>query len=399
MLNKTKIKTFVIALFLFYNLVPLVLYGWYYITFDQMAIRMDLLPQLVGADIVRTGEGHFLYNEATQLGYQLSLMGNHPRTWLLPFRNLPLVAVLFIPLSLFSHHVAYVALMLINCVFLFLTSFVLFRNNFKKVAIYFLFFLAYPPVFVCLIYGQFNCVLLFVVALSYVLLKNKSDGLLLGFLSALLALKINFLLFLPYLFLLSKHKAKFTLGSLLSLSLQFLISLYIVGIGFIFEYPKFVLHTENAKYGTLITHSFSLYPVLAKLFATTDISLLLLLDLVLIILSLLIFHFLRKNDIEIKFSLGIVLTLLLAFHVQIQDLTLLVIPLIVLIDRVPRIANKFILGFVVIALLVFFEFLTSIPDKFAYIGPLGVMLFGLLLLYVARIGKRNDTGDIILVNH
>jgi len=290
----------------------------YFIIVPFPFFNSDLTNFLTGAQILRSSSRAELYNSAAQSHFQSRLLAPyhfHP-AYLLPFRYPPLVALLYLPLTLVPFIYAY----FLNWLFLLSVLFLGLYLFYKHFSFPFLWLVpfAFTPFVYSLLLGQPSVI----IALSPVLIYHFFSRKLFftsGFSALLLLIKPQyFLVALPFLCLASPGK-KFLLGLVSGLITILVTGYLLVGPGFLFEYPRFIFSTESSRFGTLS----------ALLINLPLPAIILLLPLVLGLV------------IKIKPSLPSVLLCLPFFlcafsgHSFSQDLTLLLFPLFILLHSHP----------------------------------------------------------------
>lgn len=296
--------------------------------------------------MVRQGMGRQLYNIASQKQIQSVLYPKlTTRKGLLLYDHPPFEALLFLPLAYVSYAAAYCVWALINILLLFLSYRLLspYLRELKPVwkLLPSLIFFAFFPAFVAVLQGQDSALLLFIFALAYVNLKRGHE-LRSGFFLALGLFKFQFVL--PFLvpFVLWR-RWKFLGGVLASLLVLFLLSLPVAGFKGTLSYASFLFrliqglssqHVQQALgilpntmpnirgiidvLGPSLTHSSYQKPA---------IILLSLIAMLWVAKKWRLNRSLSERTFDMGFGLAIVVSVLVSYHVQVHDMSLLLIPI------------------------------------------------------------------------
>src|SRR3989344_3346668 len=191
--------------------------------FNEIQISgSDYKSYITVAKIILGGERNNLYTIETQEKYQKEIFKNDQI--ILPFRMLPLFAFIFIPFSFASLTLGYRIYYLLN-ILLAIVCVILFSKFFegRKLDYLLLVFIFFPLV-ANIIFAQIIIILMILYLL--VLLFFKKDRYLAGgVLSSVLINKPHFLIFILFLFLMSKRKIKFLTGLFLGLVVMITFSL------------------------------------------------------------------------------------------------------------------------------------------------------------------------------
>ena len=246
--------------------------------------------------------------------------------------------------------------------------------------------LAFFPTFMTLIQGQDSILLLLVFVLTFVFLKKNADFLA----GSCLALGLfRFHVVLPLaLILLLKSRRNAVLGLFpLVWSCSFAVSAGLVGWNTVVHYPQYVLRLEAGGAGGAIVPAKmpTLHGLLDPIIGTyagktTSDVMTALFSCALLLIAVL--HWPGRNektDFDLQFSLTMVITVLVSYHAYAHDLSLLLLPLLLVANRTLQ---------------------TTLPSsqrKLALLGPM--FLLFLSPLYVVlwfRYGHLNLLGVALL---
>ena len=362
----------------------------FFILERDLITHMDFVSFYTAANIIKNKTGNLLYDISTQQLFQ----GNYFDTsvYLVPFRNLPLLALFFIPLTFLPLLSAYKVFVIVN-IGLLIFSAKLLSRYFKSFdgritnVFVFLFF----PALIAVLVGQISLLILILWIFIFQALKNKK-AFILGILTALLLNKLQFLVFFPFVFLLTSDKRRFLSGFFFSALVILVISTAIVGWQGIIAYPQFLRETETAHYGTEIMSQITLFSAIhyfayifkinflnnVAVFATNFF-------LFLIPLAFFIKNY-RKMSLETNFSVATFLTLAFMIHAWEYALVIILVPVFCLLKAIYREKNKQINR--IRSLLILFLFLMWTFRFWAAPFWVGITLFvlgSILLIYPKKI--------------
>jgi Glycosyltransferase family 87 len=301
--------------------------------------------------IVREGLGRQLYDTQSQFRIQQGFAsGVSIRQGPLPYIHPPWEALIFVPLTWFSYPVAYLLWDVVNVLILQSLPFLL-RNQLpqlKQVSVLFWLFtaLAFYPVFFDLLQGQDILPLLLFITLAFVSLKQNNDlaaGCWLG-----LGL-FRFHLVLPLVFILLLHKRlKALIGFVLIAFVLALISIAIVGWNGVLSYPAFVWHIETVMgHGAIVPVDMPNLRGLLHTFLAARSSKLVI-QLVVAGLSIASLFFASSKckvaregtAFDLGFALALVTTILVSYHANTYDLSLLFLPVMLLANHLAGAESK-----------------------------------------------------------
>lgn len=309
----------------------------------------DFTVYYTAATILRNGLGHQLYDAHVQYEVQKKSVGViATRRSALPYIHPPFEALIFLPLSYVSYPRAFALWDLLNVGALFGVGLLL-RKSVSVLGRlpaweFVLGCLAFFPVFICFLQGQDSVLLLLLCGLGFNALKKKAD-LLAGCWFALGMFKFQFVI--PIVLLIGIWKwRRAAVGFVAVSALLVLISVGIAGWGSLWRYPEFALQIANTPGLGGVAAEFA--PNLRGLalgwplhFSRTAGSV------VALVGSVLLFVFaawkgrgrIAQKNLELKFSLAIMVSVLIAWQTNMHDLSLLVLPAFLIADyclRAPR---------------------------------------------------------------
>ncbi len=213
--------------------------------FEEREKGTDFPDFYAAARMVREGYGHQLYDVRAQEKFQLRYAGRTGDYYIHP----PFETLLFLPISLWSLHTAYLLWCLLNAAVLAYTAIMFQRHVIKRLewrVLLPLFFL-FPPVLLSFLQGQDSLLLLLIMTLAVVELKrdrNFTAGCLLG------CGLIKFHIILTFVVLVASLGRKGLLrGFALVCVTLLLISASISGWGFLTAYPRFLMTLSSLPLG------------------------------------------------------------------------------------------------------------------------------------------------------
>lgn len=299
------------------------------------------------ARIVHAGVGHHLYNIATQEKVQSALYPKATmRNGLLLYDHPPFEILLFLPLAYFSYPAAYGVWAIINILLLFLSYRLLspYVSELKAVwaPLPFFIFFGFFPAFVAVLQGQDSILLLFVFALAYVNLKQGHDrrG---GFFLAISLFKFQFIL--PFLIsFIFWRRWRVIWGFMVSVVMLFLLSLPLTGLRGTLAYIPFLIHLVQGRASNGVQHELGFLPntmpnIRGIVYAWgPHLSQLSYQKPAIILFSLLavlwavwkwpLNRVLTEKEFDMGFSLAMIVSVLTSYHLQVHDMSLLLIPFV-----------------------------------------------------------------------
>jgi len=302
----------------------------------------DFSVYYTAGTILREGLGHQLYDTRVQLRVQEGFAGRLPfRHGPLPFIHPPFEALICLPLSYLSYSNAFLAWDAASVLVLLGVAIILRRSVDVLRAIpewlLVLASLAFFPIFMCLLQGQDSILLLLMCTLAFRAMKRNTD-VLAGCWLALGSFKFQFTLPILLLFLIwNRRRPAFGFaGVALVLAL---VSAGVAGMNSLVEYPGFALRVVDQQ--LLGGVPLSLLPNLHGLAMGWPKPLSGPLGAALgAISSVALFAFAaikgrtpeKTDNVELQFSLAVVVSVLIAWQTNIHDLSLLVLALVLLAD-------------------------------------------------------------------
>jgi Glycosyltransferase family 87 len=300
--------------------------------------------------MLREGLGHSLYDGALQYEVQQTFAaGVRIRKGPLPYNHPPFEALIFEPLASLDYPTAYLVWSVINLGILGLLPFLL-RRHIPVLARYPLFvwllaLLGFFPVFVALLQGQDVILLLLLNALAFAALKRNADTLA----GCWLGLSVfKFQLILPLvLILLCWKRSRVVQSFMVTAAVMAAISVAITGWAGALRYPWYVLHFEkfmerggiavdmpNLR-GLLEGWSFSGFPGAHVITVALSVGLLVWVS----VKGRGRTHSTQRFDLtfdplefDLQFSVAMVAAVLASYHAFPYDLSLLVIPVLLVVN-------------------------------------------------------------------
>ena len=305
--------------------------------------------------IMRDGPRVDLYDGASQFAVQKEFApGVRIRQAALPYNHPPFEALLFVPLTSFPYFDAYLIWNLFNVFILCAIPFIL-RSHVAILRTHPQWFwtllsLAFFPVFMTLIQGQDSILLLLLFVLTFVFLKKNAVFIA----GSCLALGLfRFHLVLPLaLILLLRGKRNVILGFISVALLLLLLSVGLVGWSTVMHYPEYVVHLEAAGAGggifpgNMPTVHGLLAPFIGVSMGKLTGGLIIgLLSLVLLVIAAVYWPKRSvRTDFDLQFSFVLVITVLVSYHAYAHDLSLLLLPLLLVANHVQSTSASFARG-------------------------------------------------------
>jgi Glycosyltransferase family 87 len=292
--------------------------------------------------MLRQGLGHSLYDSNLQYEVQQTFAsGVRIRKGPLPYNHPPFEALIFVPLASLAYPTAYAAWTVINLAILGILPFLLRRHipllkQFPPL-LWLPVWLGFFPVLVALLQGQDVLLLLLLNALAFAALKRNADTLAGCWLGLSL---FKFQLIVPLvLILICWKRTRVVRGFVVTAAVLAAISVAITGWAGALRYPGYVLHFEEfMERGGIAADMPNLRGLLegwsfSRGFAAVH--------LITIALSLCLLAWaimkgrgsmLSGRQFDLQFSLAMVAAVLASYHAFPYDLSLLVIPLLLVVS-------------------------------------------------------------------
>jgi len=349
-MKKRGLHPFLFAFFSFLLLLHIMLF--WRAKDDALKGSADFSAFYSAAKMVQNGQGPQLYNIAAQGRIQSALYPNVPtRNGTLIYDHPPFEALLYLPLAYVSYPVAFVLWAIINVLVLLLTVALLSPYMTELKAIWtplpVLIFLGFFPVFIDLLQGQDSILLLLVFALVFVSLKKGHDlrG---GFFLALGLFKFQYTL--PFLipFILWR-RWKVVGGFAISSAILFLLSLPVAGFQGTLSYATFLSNLVKGLSSHHVQHALGILSnTMPNIRGTVEMlgpsllhhgyqkPVIVLLSGVAVLWAVMnwpLSRTLSERTFDLGFSLALVVSILVSYHLQLHDLTLLLIPFILALNH------------------------------------------------------------------
>lgn len=327
----------------------------------------DFISFYAAATLVRQGHGDQIYDQGAQYHEQRKVFGQVPRGGPLPYIHPPFELLIFLPLTWLPYARAFAAWDLLNVAALFGVGLLL-RGSLNRLRPipaweFALASLAFFPVFVCLLQGQDSILLLLLCVLAFHTL-NKGEEFQAGCWLALGTFKFQWILPIVLLFIFWK-KRRVAFGFLAGSVFLVLVGIGVSGWHSLMQYPAYALSVvRTPNLGGVASQSM---PNLRGLLLGWQVPLSKTAGTVAVLLcsvGLFLFSAARRSpasgqprNLNLQFSLAILVSGLIGWHTNAHDLTLLILPLVLLADyclRAPsrKLDNKFALLYPAVPILI-----------------------------------------------
>jgi hypothetical protein len=324
------------------SLIAIHLWTWIVVVPTLVPRRADFRQLYAAAYLVRTGRGAELYDYGAQKEIQDRFIS--PEQAALPFVGPAYEALLFAPLTLVSYKAAYWALLILNlaglgaCYVLLYPWTAHLRTALKWLPT--LLVISFPPITETLIQGQDSILLTLILAGSFFSLSTGAEFLA-GVLAATAFFKFPIVLPLFILFLIWKHW-RFCSGFLISLTAAAIISVWVGGVSETRRYLHCLFSIAGIDFWDCgLAHYpvfWQLMPnvhglvvgVFGRLEAKVQIGVTALVSGVVLMGTAI--SGMRGKQSSARLLLAIPSSVLVAYHSYIHDLSILIIPIMVLLD-------------------------------------------------------------------
>ena len=323
-------------------LVGIQLLGW--ITFFPAALlhgHADFRQLYAAAYMVRTGHAAQLYDARAQQQFQDVLVGNDEPA--LPFIRPAYQALLFLPFSLPPYRTAYLAFLTVNLVLLALALWIL-RPNMRNLSRLWrgfpiVLFLVFYPIALALMQGQDSILLLLLLSAALVALEQGEErraGILVG----MGLFKLQIVIPIALLFLLWQ-RWRFFAGFALSACLLSVISLWVVGFAQTAAYARSLLlvgtnmaaaHQFPLRISIMANLRGLIFGLLGKRLPSVWIQALTIVASIFVLLWAAL-AVPGKRKTPDAFVLAITASLVVSYYLFIHDLSVLLIPIVITLDR------------------------------------------------------------------
>ena len=370
---------------------------------EEIARRgeIDFLAFYTAGQLVARGQGEQLYDFETQAQLQKELVG---RPYPLPFYRPPFEALLFVPLAWLPYPTAYIAWGAANLLMLWLLALWLGPYFRPLPAAWRLALLlsAAVPIGLTMLQGQDVLLLLLLFTLTFTALKESSDFRA-GCWLALGQLKFQLVWPLALLFVVRRNP-KFLAGFAATSIALLMVSGLVVGLDGLWSYPRVLWELNQALESRLQQDERAIYPadmpnLRGLLWAVGgDAVPTGVLHAVLALLSLgLLVWALRPwgekpggdtPEFDRRFSLALVVTLLISYHAHLHDFSVLLLPALLLLTHlnVAGDPHKLRRGRALCALLLLLAPLCLLLLQWRQLYLLSLGLLGLAWLAATEIG-------------
>jgi hypothetical protein len=323
--------------------------------------------------MVRTGMAASLYDERVEFQTQLQFAPDVSiRHGSLPYNHPPFEALLFVPFTFLPYLAAYLAwnavnLGLLGLALLLLRRHVIFLQS-RSLVVWVLCAAAFFPIFICLLQGQDMILFFFLLVAAYACLRRGSD--------LLAGCCLGTGIFRPHLvlplavILLFGRRLKAVLGIICSALALAAVSIAVVGWRGFLDYPRYVWRLEEIMgRGAIVPDDMpNLRGFLAIFFRDGRAAALTLVavgSVLLLIVAIRLFRAAQQaGNLELGFSVAVLVSVLVSYHAFIYDLGLLFLPVLFLSNR---------------------EILSSesaIRKRWALVIPVAALFFTPLLMYL-----------------
>jgi glycosyl transferase family 87 len=298
------------------------------------------------ATIVGEGSGQKMYDGEAQYRVQKEFAGDiDSRRGPLPYNHPPFEALIFLPLTLLPYRYAFLVWDMLNTVALFGVSLILRRHLSVLRAIrpweFVLGSMAFFPVFATLLQGQDSILLLLLFVLGFNALKIDADFSA-GCWFALGAFKFQLVLPLILLVVFWRRK-RVAMGFVLVSCILALISIMLVGWEGMLRYPAYVLRIARASSlggvpPQLMPNVRGLVEGWSVTSGSFNFGTVVGAALVLMVSSIVFFFAAwpragpQERELDLRFSLAVIVTVLVSWHTNAHDLSLLILPLTLVAD-------------------------------------------------------------------
>lgn len=352
-MKKGNLQPLLFAFFSFLLLFHLMLF--WHAKHDALKGSADFSAFYSAVRMVRSGQGPQLFDIAAQGRMQSALYPNvTTRSGTLIYDHPPFEALLYLPLAFVSYPTAYIVWLVFSTMVLLFTLRLLWPYVAELKAVWAplpaLVLLGFFPVFVDLLQGQDSLLLLLVFVLVFVSLKEKQEVKAGCFLAiALFKFQYAIPFLIPFVFW---RRWKVVGGFAISSALLFLLSLPITGFRGTLYYAVFLSnlvkglssHTVQSALGILSSTMPNIRGAV-EMMAPSLLPQNLQKTIIVLVSGLAVLwvarhwplgHALSAMNFDLGFSLALVVSILVSYHLQLHDLSLLLIPFVLVLNRMAK---------------------------------------------------------------
>jgi hypothetical protein len=313
---------------------------WYY---SHGPAVTDLRIFMTGIDMVKSGEGRQLYRFDAQRKAQTRLYPETQGSGLLPFNHPAYELLFYWPLSGLSYRMALVVWAVANIGLLFLIAWLLApysraltRAAGLPLALY---LLAFYPVMYVLGEGQDSLIFALLAVLS---LRSMDGGqtFLAGFLLALACFKFHLALLIAFFVLILRGRWRGVAGFVSGGALVGGISMALVGPAIFHDYPAMLQRQEVVTpWGFIPWFMPNLRGLLQWVLAqwldagTIFLAVFLSSAVVGVLATWLVLRNRKEKDESMVYAVAILTTILISYHMHMQDLSMAILPMVILCER------------------------------------------------------------------
>ncbi len=344
------------------------------ITVPNTLQNTDFMSYYTAGAIVAAGQADNLHDQQTQDTFYRQTTGND---YLLPYRAVHYVSLFFGPFSKVNMTAAYSIFFGINLtVFLIALKAVVSQIGLNiKPADWLVGLLSFKPIVVALGQGQTSIVLFAVIVGIYIALK-KEYYLLAGLITALLTIKLQFLVLVPFILLLANNRHKYLVGFITGLAVLGLITAQVFGNPA--EFIKLLVDTQNETSNTPVSSIYSMQYFLHLYFDLPIKWAIGVTGVVYLVTLLSYYKTMVKRSFDENFALAVLTAPVFALHVLVHDLVIWVLPTAIYLKQKKYVAWLFGLN---AALFLLYK---TIP------GVMGICVFLGILFITYEKDKRNN---------
>jgi hypothetical protein len=352
-MKKRNLHPFLFAFFSFLLVLHFMLF--WHAKDDALKGSADFSAFYSAVRMVQQGQGSRLYDIGAQGRMQSALYPKvTTRSGTLIYDHPPFEALLYLPLAYVSYQAAYIIWDILNILLLLLTMALLWRYMAQLKTLWaplpILVFLGFFPVFVDLLQAQDSILLLLVFTLVFINLKEGQD-LRAGFFLALTLFKFQYTLPFMVPFLLWR-RWKVVGGFAISSGILFLLSLPVAGFRGTLSYVTFLSslvkglsshHVQSAL--GILSNTMPNIRGAVEMMVPSLLPQSLQKPIIVLFSGLAVLWLARRwpmgrslseKNFDLGFSLAVVTSVLVSYHLQLHDLSLLLIPFILVLSRLLK---------------------------------------------------------------